>query len=493
LAYLSALRKAHLVLIELIVAAIKRLLKGFFLRRGTTDRKKSRLHVAMIAYDCWPFWGSEPEVGWRWALEAARAARVHVITRKESRKHITEFVRRYGPVPGVDFVFKDFPLFSKLVRGTRFNRLHYILWQLLAVKAVFEINRSDRIDIVHHTTFVNVWIPALAMLLPFGAVWGPAGANLGLPKQFRKKMCLSVGEKISDWLRKIVILKLSPVNPLLLMALAGADQIILISRELMSIIPDRYHRKVRISTANGVDASATNARRCCPETPTVVYVGRLLNFKGSSIAIRAFEGFARTCRSNARLTIITGQNFRKTATPVPLAGGSENLHEQRSAADPHAVRHLQESLRYVAAHLSNYDVEILGAVPRARVFAELEKASVLLYPSFEQGGVVVLEALSKGTPVVCMNTGGPGQYVDRTCGIKIEPGDYKQTVERLAKALETLCCDAELWTTLSKGAIKRVNENFLWSYKGRLLAKCYAQLMGQTGSCPSAHAVHCSA
>jgi glycosyltransferase involved in cell wall biosynthesis len=62
-----------------------------------------------------------------------------------------------------------------------------------------------------------------------------------------------------------------------------------------------------------------------------------------------------------------------------------------------------------------------------------------LYPSLhDSGGLVVLEALSCGTPVVCLDIGGPGIIVNESCGaaIKVRNRDVDQLVGDLAFAVQ---------------------------------------------------------
>ena len=44
-------------------------------------------------------------------------------------------------------------------------------------------------------------------------------------------------------------------------------------------------------------------------------------------------------------------------------------------------------------------------------------ADIFVFPSLrDSGGLVVLEAMAHGLPVVCADLGGPGLIVDETCG-----------------------------------------------------------------------------
>ncbi len=94
---------------------------------------------------------------------------------------------------------------------------------------------------------------------------------------------------------------------------------------------------------------------------------------------------------------------------------------------------------------------------------------LLLFPSLRDSrGMVVLEALSHGLPVMCLNLGGPGVAVDENCGRVIATSGCAEpeVVEAMARAMQELWRDSELLRRLSDGARRRVAA-FSWSRKVR--------------------------
>ena len=53
-----------------------------------------RLKILMSAFACEPEEGSEPEVGWRWAMLMSEENEVVVVTQEKNRKHIEPFLER---------------------------------------------------------------------------------------------------------------------------------------------------------------------------------------------------------------------------------------------------------------------------------------------------------------------------------------------------------------------------------------------------------------
>lgn len=57
------------------------------------------------------------------------------------------------------------------------------------------------------------------------------------------------------------------------------------------------------------------------------------------------------------------------------------------------------------------------------------------------GCMVVLEAMAHGLPVICIKCGGPGELVNSSTGIALEPCSYKRLVSNIADVIENLIDD----------------------------------------------------
>ena len=80
-------------------------------------------------------------------------------------------------------------------------------------------------------------------------------------------------------------------------------------------------------------------------------------------------------------------------------------------------------------------VLFLGSLSREQVRDALWRAHAFVLPSYlETFGVVLLEAMSTGLPVIATKCGGPEFFVDSKSGIIIEPGDE----HGLAEAMQTV-------------------------------------------------------
>jgi len=90
---------------------------------------------------------------------------------------------------------------------------------------------------------------------------------------------------------------------------------------------------------------------------------------------------------------------------------------------------------------------------------------VLMMPSKWEGfGLVALEAMSLGVPVVSTNSGGLVKIMDDSCGFICEGKD------EFVAAITSLLTDADLYASKSSGATKRAMEyNNIDEYCGKLL------------------------
>jgi glycosyltransferase involved in cell wall biosynthesis len=100
-------------------------------------------------------------------------------------------------------------------------------------------------------------------------------------------------------------------------------------------------------------------------------------------------------------------------------------------------------------------VRLLGVLARPELMAYYGQADLFVFPSLhDSGGSVVLEALSRGLPVVCLDLGGPQNYVDAHSGIVVSTATRSRAdIERaLADAIGQVLRDPGRLAAMSQGA-----------------------------------------
>lgn len=126
------------------------------------------------------------------------------------------------------------------------------------------------------------------------------------------------------------------------------------------------------------------------------------------------------------------------------------------------------------------NVRWIKSMPRDEFLRRLPFYDALLFPSLhDSGGMVVLEAMAAGLPVVCLDLGGPGVLVDETCGFKVTAADPAATVAGLHKALQQLVADESLGVRLGNAGRRRAHEVFSWKGRVARMLRCYKEVLGK--------------
>lgn len=191
------------------------------------------------------------------------------------------------------------------------------------------------------------------------------------------------------------------------------------------------------------------------DEPVVVTLGRLAPDKGNDRAIRALVQLP-----GARLVVV--------------GGGQE-----------------EQALRRLAAEVGVADrVVFAGELPQTEVPDALRAADVFAFPTVrdEAAGLVMLQAMATGLPVVASRSGAVPDYV-RTEGedaVLVPPGD----VEALAAALRPLLADPELRRSRGEAgrrhavedlSIEAMTAGTLTAYRSAIAHQA-AQLRGATAA-----------
>jgi glycosyltransferase involved in cell wall biosynthesis len=143
----------------------------------------------------------------------------------------------------------------------------------------------------------------------------------------------------------------------------------------------------------------------------------------------------------------------KAAVPraqLCLAGGAQLW---KATSEPPGSVACNLKIRQIAA---NGAASIVGAVPRNQMPSFWNSVSIAVVPSlYEPFGLVALEAMACGVPVVATAVGGLKEIIqDGESGLLVPPGD----VPALAQALVTLLTNEALRQRLAQGARRRAEK-----------------------------------
>jgi starch synthase len=311
-------------------------------------------------------------------------------------------------------------------------------------------------DLVHsHTWYANFAGHVAKMLHGIPHI---ATAHSLEPLRPWKAEQLGGGYRLSSWIERD--------------ALTAADAVVAVSegmrRDLLRVYPQLDPERVRV-IHNGIDldgwrrvddADTVRALGADPDRPSIVFVGRITRQKGLPYLLRA----ARLLPPEVQLVLCAGA----PDTAEIMAEVEELVAELRAERD---------GIVWIDRHL-----------PRHELCALLSAATTFVCPSvYEPLGIVNLEAMACGAPVVGTGTGGiPEVVADGVTGAIVPidqlddgtgtPTDPDRFVADLAAALTEMVSDPDRARELGAAGRRRAEREFSWSSIADRTAALYAEV-----------------
>lgn len=278
---------------------------------------------------------------------------------------------------------------------------------------------------------------------------------------------LGGGYRVSSWIEKT--------------AYEAADGIIAVSEgmkaDVLRCYPDVNPTTVHV-VHNGIDveawaAPATDAERAAadavvarhgidPARPAIVFVGRITRQKGLPYFLKAVEQLPED------IQVVLCAGAPDTAQIAQEVSGAVNtLQKERGG-----VIWIEEML------------------PRPELVAVLDACTAFVCPSvYEPLGIVNLEAMAVGLPVVATATGGIPEVVDHGVTGTLVPIDQVQDgtgtptdphryAADLAAALTAMVSDPEAAKAMGKAGRQRAADHFSWDAIAERTLEVYAHVLG---------------
>ena len=204
-----------------------------------------------------------------------------------------------------------------------------------------------------------------------------------------------------------------------------------------------------------VDAREALGRDQCERL--VLFVGRIEQIKGIDVLLDALGLLFKRrpdLRGNVCLVVVGG-----ALDPGDDAPETEKIQELR---------------RLVHEHRMEDSVDFIGSIDQPRLALWYSAADLCAVPSLtESFGLVALEAMACGTPVVATRVGGLQTVVENgESGLLVPPGDHAA----LAEAIEQVLMDHRLRIHLAHGARDRA-EHFTWQRVGDGIEALYDRVL----------------
>jgi glycosyltransferase involved in cell wall biosynthesis len=400
-----------------------------------------RLKVLLSAYACEPNKGSEPEVGWQWAMQMAHYHDVTVLTRANNREAIEkglESLRDKQPLPR--FVYHDEgPFLLWLKNEFHTIRFYYIFWQISAWKIISRLNKENRFDLLHHVTFAGFRYRTAIWNHGVPTVWGPVGGIQSipwrlLPWKYPSALMLEVFRHFNNFVQS------APFH--FLPKRAQMTTMTLVSTREMEATFLRLGLETTLMPTIGLNTRELSvpSRQLTKGPLKVLFVGSVITLKGIDLAIHAMA----EAGIDAVFTIIGSGKFEAMARRLVKQLGVESKVEFRGRL----------SLRETLGSYADYDL--------------------FLFPSLhDTGGYALIEAMFSGLPAICLDCGGPRLAVKEGTGIKVPLGSRKAVLTGLAEAIRHYDSDRQLLLEHGRAAHETIVRDYDWERKGRELDAIY--------------------
>jgi glycosyltransferase involved in cell wall biosynthesis len=367
------------------------------------------MKILMSALACEPGKGSELEVGFRALIAAASQHDVWLLTNSATVPVLRRAIEPYDwadrvHLEGIYFDVDD-ALYPKLT-APGFH-WYYDRWQRKAAVRAMELERRIDFDVVHHVTLAANWTASRSdrrrQTLCVGTCrrWCRTAAQSDqrtwLGRHVRRNgpiPCASAPRtrraRTSDQQRAVVIFA------------QNQD-----TARLMGVDDGRVRVMSNALSVDVRDIESTGIRR-----HDIVLAARLLPWKGGQLAVRSLR-YVRHPEAVLRI----------------FGDGPERSRIARAAR------------RWAVADRVQFE----GRVNRAGLLRTVATAGVFLHPAFhDEAGLAVAEALSLGTPVVCLDRGGPPEllrYWPGAHAAAIAPHSPTTTARAIAASIDRFLGD----------------------------------------------------
>ena len=403
-----------------------------------------RLNVLMSAYACEPNKGSEPEVGWQWALQMARFHEVTVLTRANNRTAIQAglaSLRGRQPLPR--FVYHDrHPFLMELKRRSRTVQWYYLLWQRSAREVIKRLHEVHHYDLMHHVTFAGFRYPVAVWGHHVPSIWGPVGGIESIPAgllPWRHPASL-----IREGLRNAGnLLQVTPLSPLA--RRARATTLLLASTPRMQRTFARLGVQSRLMPPIGLNPAELPYRPRSPvEGPLrMLFVGNIIALKGLDLALEAHKAAG----VEATLTLVGEGSYLSAAKGKAEALGLGSR------------------------------VTFKGRLPREQVLRLYADYDLFFFPSLhDPGGFAVIEAMFNEMAVLCLDCGGPAVAAREDCGIKVPLGPRPQVIAGLAQGIRWYAQNRSALARHGRAARQVILRDYDWDAKGEQMSRYYGEI-----------------
>jgi glycosyltransferase involved in cell wall biosynthesis len=409
-----------------------------------------RKYVIFSAHHCAPNLGSEHAVGWNLLKRLAKQHAILLITEdNEFRDPIQTAVhelRKNGSIIDVFFVKHGSKTDGRKNDLRLFYYLTYRIYQRRVLRLATVLIRRYPVAAIHHVTIVGFREPGYLWKLGLPFIWGPVGGLVYAPRILFSE--LTPKNRLYQEIRNLITalqFHLSiRVKSAYKQSQRSGGAFIAATPDIGTQFRQRFGGKYHWIPETGCDQPSNDTRTPAERpqaTPIrLLWVGALVDIKPLNMLLLSIA--------------MTPNHTNRVHLCVIGDGESRPRYE-------HTARKL--------GVMANF----LGWQPYRETHEYFREADLFVHLSIKDLTTnVVLESLSAGLPVLCLDHHGYSYIVTNDCGFKIHLNSPRVLVRQISALLDQLATDRCRLNSMKVAARERARE-FTWDRNAQAITEMY--------------------
>jgi glycosyltransferase involved in cell wall biosynthesis len=406
------------------------------------------MRILIEAYECDPYRGHAPGSAWASIIRLSKWNEISVIT--ESTQYRDGIQRYIDLNPDATKNLRFFYIANNERVRKRTSRatmpvidvLAYRWWLWKSYTLAKKLHEETPFDLTHHLRGNSFRDPGYLWRLPIPFVWGPTGGTGGV--SFGLMTFLPPLDRIRHLARRAVSSYQLNFSRRVGCALKRAATVFAQTSSDASLFARVARQRVALLHEQSCDD--IDGRRGVVindgEPIKLVWVGRCIPLKAFPILLETLGEFRQL------------KNYQ-----LHVAGDGPSLSKWR----------------YQATKLGlDNRITWHGWLTQDATLQVLSNSHLLVFTSlWEATSATVMQSLSLGIPVLCLNRGGYSDVIDESCGFKIEADDRYSTLRGFADVLNRVLEAPKILEALSDGALRRARE-LTWDNTARRIQESYS-------------------
>ena len=398
--------------------------------------------IIVCAFACEPGKGSEPGVGWNWAVHLSKYVNVTVVTRSNNKPIIEKELSKQF-YNNLSFIYFDIPIVSKIKKILPFGvQFYYLLWEFLVIKKIPDFKEYEiiqRLTFVSTVTFLRLYKLNKPYILSFCA-----GGEITPQTIYRRYY-------FSDKAKEIIRLyynSLYKYSSLIKRIYLGSKLILAVTADTQKFI-ENFGIRNKLIVEPAIGLNELKANKNCEKKYKIIYAGALIYLKNVDIIIKAIG----------------------------------KLSNDKIVLDIYGSGNKEKSLKkYIDYNSLGKRIHFNGNISRDSLLTKYPEYDLAIHSSsHDSGSMFLLESISAGVPVLFLDTGGPKEIFNGIAyPLKVNPElSYDGIVNSFKEKIEWFYENYEEFMTMFWEYRENIVERFNWDNKAKRMVALYKEILNE--------------